>query len=91
MSAASSNKLKGGRIYYILLEINKRKCSYNFSHILRYQPGYDYKDYFLPRTQIRIYTQLLETYWTDGSTPEWNTASLQCSEKKLSTLRATNW
>jgi hypothetical protein len=79
VSAASGNKLDGNGIYAIHLEINKRKFTYNFQIFSNINEDIVLGINFFQEHGLGYNPTSQELYWTDGSTPEWNTASLRCS------------
>jgi hypothetical protein len=81
VSAASGNKLEGEGIYPISMEINKRKFTYNFHVFTNLNEDIILGINFFHEHGLGYDPTSQELYWTICSTPDWNTASLQCSEQ----------
>jgi hypothetical protein len=78
---ASSNKLEREGIYPISLEINKRKFTYNFHIFNNLNEDIILGINFFQEHRLGYDPTSQKLHWTDCSTPNWSTASLQCSQQ----------
>ncbi len=77
----SGNKLEGEGIYPISLEFNKMKFTYNVHDFTNLNEDIILWINFFQEHGLGYDPTSQELYWTDCSTPDWNTASLQCSKQ----------